>query len=317
MTLRPHISVIFLLLAVLSGCAQLTGQKPDPIAAELSADKPVPTPMPVRPTTPEDQPISVKQGGASQSHSAATLSPGTGRLLNYEAANRSVSSATRGGEGDESTLNFENQPIQAVVQAILGAWLNENYTISPSVTGNVTFSTSKPISPSQALPVLEMLLAWTNNALVRKEGRYEIVPVKDAVAGNLSPGIGTSKIAAGYQVRLFPLKYISPTEMQKLLKPYAKADAIVSVDNSHGMIIMAGTAYELQNYEHTINIFDVDWLKGMSVGVFGLRNVDVTKIMPELDKLFGATAESPLAGMFRFIPMETTNSVIVITQQPE
>jgi general secretion pathway protein D len=81
------------------------------------------------------------------------------------------------------------------------------------------------------------------------------------------------------------------------------------------MIVMAGTASELENYQRTIDVFDVDWLKGMSVGVYSLRNMDITKVMPELDKIFGTTGESPLAGMFRFVPMETTNSVIVITPQ--
>ncbi len=102
-----------------------------------------------------------------------------------------------------------------------------------------------------------------------------------------------------------------------MLKPYAKADSVVSADNARSMIVHAGTAFELQNYERTIDVFDVDWLKGMSVGVFGLRNIDVTKVIPQLDKIFGDKADSPLAGMFRFIPMETTNSVIVITPQPE
>ena len=316
MILRSHVVTISFLLVAVSGCAQLTGQKPDALTTELATDKPVRSSVPMHPTTPEDQPISVKHGEGTKSHVDATISPGTGRLINYEAAAQPAGAGVRGGEG-EVTFNFENQPIQAVVQSILGALLNENYTISPNVTGNVTFSTSKPITAEQALPVLEMLLSWTNNALVRKQGRYEVVPVKEAVAGNLSLGVGAPKIAAGYQVRVFPLKYISASEMQKLLKPYAKADAVISADNARAMLVLAGTAFELQNYEHTINVFDVDWLKGMSVGVFGLRNVEVTKIMPELDKIFGDKAESPLGGMFRFIPMETTNSVIVITPQPE
>jgi general secretion pathway protein D len=105
--------------------------------------------------------------------------------------------------------------------------------------------------------------------------------------------------------------------MQKLLKPFAKADAVVSADSARNMIIMAGTASELANYQRSIDVFDVDWLKGMSVGVYSMRNTDITKIMPELDKIFGATGESPLAGMFRFIPMETTNSIVVITPQPD
>ena len=319
MTLRPQSVTIFFLLVALSGCTQFGMHKPDALETELSTEKPVSSSLPARPAVPEDQPISVKQSAGTKSHTAATIDPGNGRLINYEAAARpaSTGAAPASVQGDETTLNFENQPIQAVVQSILGAWLNENYTISPSVTGNVTFSTSKPITSAQALPVLEMLLAWTNNALIHKQGRYEVVPIKDAVAGNLSPVITTARMVPGYQVRVFPLKYISATEMQKLLKPYAKTESVVSADNARSMIVLAGTAAELQNYEHTIDVFDVDWLKGMSVGVFGLRNVDVAKVIPELDKIFGDKADSPLAGMFRFIPMETTNSVIVITPQPE
>ncbi len=313
MILRARAFSAACLLVVLSGCAQLPGQKPDMLATELST--PASTRSTVPAQRPEDQPISVKQAD-KRKPSDAKLDPGTGRLINYEAAATPPPSGGRAAEG-EVTFNFENQPIQAVVQSILGALLNENYSISPNVTGNVTFSTSKPITAEQALPVLEMLLSWTNNALVRKQGRYEVVPVKDAVAGNLSLGVGAPKFGAGYQVRVFPLKYISPTEMQKLLKPYAKAEAVVSADNARSMIVMAGTAFELQSYERTINVFDVDWLKGMSVGVFGLRNVEVAKIMPEVDKLFGDKAETPVGGMFRFIPMESTNSIIAITPQPE
>jgi general secretion pathway protein D len=39
--------------------------------------------------------------------------------------------------------------------------------------------------------------------------------------------------------------------------------------------------------------------------------------MPDLEKIFGPTGESPLAGMFRFIPMATTNSIVVITPQQD
>ena len=220
-----------------------------------------------------------------------------------------------GGEG-QVTFNFENQPVQAVVKAILGDMLQENYTIAPNVGGNVTYSTSKPIRREDAMPVLEMLLSWTGNALVRDGNRYTVLQSKDAIAGKLTPRVGATQ-QPGYSLRIFPLRYISPSEMAKLLKPYAKPDAFVNIDPNRSLLVMAGNPSELDNYQRTIDTFDVDWLKGMSVGVFTMQHVEVAKLMPDLDALFGSKGESPLAGMFRFMPIEQTNAMIVITPQPE
>ncbi|HXD84519.1 MAG TPA: type II secretion system secretin GspD [Rudaea sp.] len=312
MTLRPSIILVSLLTAALAGCATLGADRQ--FNREMASPPAAQSKLPASKVD-DEAPIKIDTDDKSHQQAEAKIEPGTGQFIDEAAARAPVND--RGVPEGQITFNFENQPIQAVVQAILGSLLHENYTIAPNVTGNVTFSTAKPITPEQAMPILQMLLGWTNNALVFKEGRYAVVPVKDAIPGNLTPRIAPAAVAKGYEVRAYPLKYIAATQMQKLLKPYAKADAVVSADDARNLLIMAGTASELANYQRTIQIFDVDWLKGMSVGVYGLRNMDVSKIMPELDKIFGASGESPLAGMFRFIPMETTNSVIVITPQKE
>ena len=312
MYLHPRILIATVVLVLLAGCSTTGGTHGDALDVELSSQA-VTKPQPQKAPGADEQPINIKRDDKTKVPSTAKVETGSGQLINQAAA-RAPLRKVEAGEG-QITFSFENTPIQAVVQNVLGSLLQENYTISPNVTGNVTFSTARPITAAQALPILEMLLGWTNNTLVRKEGRYEVVPIKDAIPGNLTPRIAPPNLAQGYEVRVYPLRYISATEMQKLLKPYAKAEAIVSADNQRSMIVMAGTAAELENYARTIDVFDVDWLKGMSVGVYPLRNMDVTKVMPELDKIFGATGDSPLAGMFRFVPMETTNSVIVITSQ--
>lgn len=235
---------------------------------------------------------------------------GTAKFVNPQPAPKASS-----GEG-QVTFNFENQPIQAVVKAILGDMLQENYTIAPNVGGNVTYSTSRPIRREDALPVLEMLLSWTGNALVREGGRYTVLQSKDAIPGKLTPRLGASQ-QPGYGLRIFPLKYISASETAKLLKPYAKADAFVQIDPNRSLLVLAGTPSELDNYQRTIDTFDVDWMKGMSIGVFTLQHVEVGKMIPDLQKLFGTEGESPLAGMFRFMPIESTNSIVAITPQPE
>src|SRR5210317_1330866 len=83
------------------------------------------------------------------------------------------------------------------------------------------------------------------------------------------------------------------------------------------MIFLAGTPEELRNYLKTVEIFDVDWLAGMSVGIYPLQTVDVASIITELDQIFSAGGQSPLAGMFRFVPLERLGSVMVITFQED
>src|SRR5690606_31292714 len=79
---------------------------------------------------------------------------------------------------------------------------------------------------------------------------------------------------------------------------------------------VAGSRAELANYLRTIEVFDVDWLAGMSVGVFPLHSGKATRVVEDLEKVFGADSGSPVAGMFRFMPLEGANAVLVITPQP-
>lgn len=245
--------------------------------------------------------------------SAARLERGTGRFIDEDVAARGPGPAQEG----DVVFNFENQPIQAVIKAILGDLLEENYIIAPGVQGNVTFSTSKPINAAQARAVLETLLSWNNLALVYRDGRYTVLPVGQAIPGNLRPRFAPASAARGFEVRVVPLEFIAPTEMEKLLAPYVKQGAIVRADNARAMIVLAGTPAELQTYLETVEIFDVDWLAGMSIGVFPLERVEAKTVVPELEKVFGEGGATPLAGMFRFMPIERMNAVLVITPQPK
>src|SRR5690606_25947730 len=135
--------------------------------------------------------------------------------------------------------------------------------------------------------------------------------------GNLSPQMTPAQAAKGYEVQAVPLQYVSAIEMAKILEPYARPDAIVRADQFRNMMFLAGTPEELRNYRKTIEVFDVDWLEGMSVGIYPLRTVDVQSIITELEGIFAAEGETPLAGMFRFMPLERLGSVMVITYQAE
>ncbi len=239
---------------------------------------------------------------------------GAGTFINERAARPRAPAL---GDDGEIVLNFEGESIQSVVHTILGEVLGETFVIGPGVSGQVTFATARPVSEEQLMPILELLLRWNGATLVFHEGRYHVLPIDQAIPGHLVPELGGVDQVRGYAVRAVPLEFISPTEMAKILEPYARPNAIVNVDVMRSMIFLAGTREELRNYLRTVEIFDVDWLAGMSVGIYPLETVDVEAITQELTAIFGMEAESPLAGLFRFVPMERLGSVMVITPKEE
>ncbi|SHI86157.1 general secretion pathway protein D [Pseudomonas luteola] len=259
-------------------------------------------------------PSSAETGDTPRTPARSQIIRGDNRFINSRVTPAAKPSAAPDGG---VVFNFNNQPIRAVINSILGDLLQVNYTIAQDVKGEVTFSTSKPVAKTEALSILETLLSWTNNALVREGDRYMVVPANQAVAGRMVPALQMPEPGSGLSARLFQLDYISATEMQKLLKPFARENAFLLVDPSRNVIALAGTPDELANYQRTISTFDVNWLKGMSIGVFGLQRASVAELMPELDRLFGPQSGTPLAGMLRFLPIERTNAVVAISSQPE
>jgi general secretion pathway protein D len=244
----------------------------------------------------------------------AVIHRGTGQVINRSAA--AAPPPNIGGSSGAATFNFEGESLQAVVKAILGDMLGQNYVIAPGVQGTVTLATPKPVSPGAAMSLLEMVLGWNNARMVYSDGRYNIVPADQALAGTVAPRTGPASNARGFEVRAVPLRYISATEMEKILKPYARPNAIVNVDNGRNLITLGGTRAELENYLRTVQVFDVDWMSSMSVGVFPLQSGKATKVVADLEKVFGEQSKSPVAGMFRFLPLEDANAVMVITSQP-
>src|SRR5207342_2958293 len=240
---------------------------------------------------------------------------GDGKVINQAAA--AAPPPNLGGSSGAATFNFEGESLQAVVKAILGDMLGQNYVIAPGVQGTVTLATPKPVSPAEASSLLEMVLGCNNARMIYSDGRYNIVPADIALAGTVAPRTGSPETARGFESRVVPLRYVSAAEMEKILKPYGRPNAIVSVDSGRNVITVAGTRAVLENYLRTIEIFDVDWMSSMSVGVFPLQSGKATQVVQDLERVFGEQSKSPVAGMFRFMPLEASNSVLVITSQPD
>jgi general secretion pathway protein D len=216
-----------------------------------------------------------------------------------------------------ATLAFESTDIRDVVKTVLFDILGENYYIDPQVGGNVTFRTVKPVPRNALIPILETLLRGTNAALVREAGIYKVLPATQAVRGTSTPQLisGTANVPPGHSVVVMPLKYIGIKEMLRILEPFAKDAASIRGDELRNLVILTGTEREIRHLLETIEMFDIDWMAGMSVGFFQLHSVDVKNLMKELETVFGTKDLGPLAGLIRVVPIERLNALLVISPQ--
>lgn len=224
------------------------------------------------------------------------------------------------GLGDEIVLNFDGADLREVVKIVLVDIMRESYVIDPKVQGVVNIHSSHPIKRSALVPTLEAVLRMNGASLVREaDGVFHVNPFATATKGALTPQVGgiNKQLPPGYSVQIIPLKYISAREMVKILEPFTPEGGIVRVDDTRNILFLGGNARELRHLMETIDIFDVDWIAGMSVGLFTLKSVDVKTAFTELEKLFGDKAQGPLAGILRIIPVERLNALLVITPQPK
>lgn len=267
----------------------------------------------------------VAQPGASAS-SAAPIAPnaaleipaarifqGTGNFVKQMPAVAPVASGP-----EEFSLQFESTDIRAIVQTIMGDYMRESFTIHPSTAGTATIRFSRPVSRKDLIPILEMLLRQNGQVMIREEGIYKIQPAGLGIRGTTTPqvGVGAAALPAGYSVQIVQLKFVGVTDMKRILEPYA-ADAATSVksDDIRNLLILSGTQRELKHLLDIVELFDVDFLSGYSVGLFPM-STDVKALAGDLDRIFGTAAQSPLAGIVRIIPIERMNGLLVVTTQP-
>jgi general secretion pathway protein D len=215
------------------------------------------------------------------------------------------------------TLNFDGTDIREVVKVVLGDLLQVNYVLHPAVQGVASLETGRPLRREHLVPTLETLLRMNNAALVYKGGTYEVVPLANAVQGNVVPQLGesTRAIPQGYSVQVIPLQFIGAEEMNNILQPLAPEGSIIRVDTLRNLILVAGTGPEMSNLIDTIRVFDVDWMKGLSVGFFTLEYAKANDVAVQLEGLLADDSGNPLKGLFRFIPVESANSIMVVSPQ--
>jgi general secretion pathway protein D len=319
-------SATLLVCMLLAACTTTDGSKvePGPAGANAVPSQPAVTVLPsgdmqVGPAGARPAPIPTYQSRLEQAveeriaqrQEGAKVFPGTGHMVKQTP----VTQPTAPGP-EEIVLNFEGVDIRTVIETILSQYLREPYLVHPSIAGTITLRTTRGIPKKDLLPTLELLLRQNGAALVREDGLLKVMPFA-MVRGSVTPQLGgvTTPVPAGFSVLVVPLKFMGAKAMEQILQPFAIEGTAVRADEVRNLVVLAGGQRELKHLLETIDLFDVDFLAGMSVGLFPIKSVDVKGLVSEIDKIFGAAANNPLAGVVRIIPIERLNALLIVTPQ--
>lgn len=249
-------------------------------------------------------------------------------------------------DGPPVTFNFEEAPVAEVVRTILGDILKADYVLHPPLAGTITLATRAAVAPDQAAFLLESALQANGLALLRDaRGSYH-VGRPDTLKG-IGSGVrqtGSGPLPPGYGAIVVPLQYIGAGEMATILRPLMPAEALVRVDTVRNLLVLTGTRTQAEGWLDLVNTFDVDLLKGMSVGVFPLKYASIKEVEAAMQLMSagaggttptqatpagatgraGATAganagasalgeANPLFGALRIMPIERLNSILIVT----
>lgn len=153
---------------------------------------------------------------------------------------------------------------------------------------------------------------------------------------------GNGPLPPGYGAIVVPLQYIGAGEITTILRPLMPAEALVRADTVRNLLVLTGTRTQAEGWLDLVNTFDVDLLKGMSVGVFPLKYASIKEVEAAMQLMSagaggatsaqqatpagaagragattgasaGATAlgeANPLFGAMRIMPIERLNSIL-------
>lgn len=236
---------------------------------------------------------------------------GTGSFVNAGVESRPIKPAT-GEQGDTVKVTFEAAPVGAVLEAILGDFLQVPYSLEGEVQGQISLMSTDPVPQSALLDMLESALEVQGIAMVKGENGIYRIGQSEHLRREVPVALREAISTRGYSVRIIPLQHLSVLEAEKILAPLGLEQNILRIDPLRNILMLGASAPQMQNALRTLKMLDVDVLSGMSFGIYELANLEASVVVNRLEKMIGSPELSGLASSTRLLALDEVNSVMVI-----
>lgn len=199
----------------------------------------------------------------------------------------------------EVSFNFDDADVYSVIQTIFGGVMKFNYIIDPKVKGRVNFRSIAPVAKEDVQPLMEVILRLNGIGVIEEGGLYRIIPIADMPREPAPVKIGREpgKVAL-YGLGLLqvvPIRYISSTEMVRVLTPFLSTNALMVDVPKINYLILVDTDANVKRLLQLVEIFDSEQLKQVKpqVFVYPVQNAKAKDLSTLLNQVFLGSKAPP------------------------
>jgi general secretion pathway protein D len=216
------------------------------------------------------------------------------------AAPQKAEPTAAGGNGANGLcLNFHNAPLNLVLEYLSDA---AGFIINTQaeVRGDLYVWSKAPVTPEEAVELVNAALRTNGCALVRNGRILTLVSLADAKRQGLEVVVGNNPEAVEKSeeviTQIIPVRYIGAAQLMNNLQPLLPAGASLSVNESANALILLAPKADIRRTLKIVAALDSSRATASLLKVFPLHYADAKQLAAVVQQLFSTQTSSQISG---------------------
>lgn len=205
------------------------------------------------------------------------------------------------------SLDFENEPLESVVQRVLGGILGVNYNYGAGLQGSITFKSEQSFTKRQVVQVLSDILARSGYLMQYFNGVYHIGRPEEL---QTLTGLRGSSSDAGDQTKVIRLRRPAPENLADIINSILPTGTRVQMLDEGNGVMMIGDPGQFDDVEGLVNAMLGD-AQFSNLAVLPLRRSPPDIVIEKLNTVFAQRANELV-----MVPVETVPGILVMSSAP-
>jgi general secretion pathway protein D len=191
------------------------------------------------------------------------------------------------------TFNFVDVDLP-VITKFVSEITHKNFILDERVKGKITIIAPTKLSVTDTFNLFTAVLEMKGFTVVPSGvNAYSIIPTSEAKQKGLKFVKEKQPVNSSYAARLIPLKYISASEILKLVQPMVSRDGNLSVFGPGNTLLVIDSGVNIANVLSIIDTIDRPSETRGSINIYFLEYADATELSKVLESLIKSTQTQP------------------------